>query len=58
MSAFGTIGSVIGGVGASFFGDYIGNNMFYSAYTKDNAKETMGSIILGWLLEIFGKFAK
>ena len=55
-NAFGAMGSAVGGAAATFLGDYMGNSIFYSTYTKDNAKETSGGIFLNWVLEFFGRF--
>ena len=55
-NVFGTIGSAVGGAAATFLGDYMGNSIFFSTYTKNNAKETSGGIFLNWVLEFFSHF--
>ena len=55
-NAFGAIGSAVGGAAATFLSDYMGNSIFFSTYTKNNAKETSGGIFLNWVLEFFSHF--
>lgn len=48
---FGIMGNAVGGLGTSLFGDYLANNLFYSSYKKNDAKDTAASVIFDWFLQ-------
>ena len=55
MTAGGIIGRIGGSAIGAFVGDYIGNNVVYSAFTKKDAQKTMTDMFFNWLLE-FGRW--
>ncbi len=55
MTVFGKSSSLFGAAMATYFGDYIGGNLFGNSYTESNAKDTMQNIMLDWILQ-FGRW--
>ena len=58
MNTFGKLFGIIGGLGASFYGDYIGAKLFNRAYSISNARDSRESVMFGWMLELINWLSK
>ena len=58
MNIFGKSFGIVGGLSASFYGDYIGAKLFNRIYSTSNARDSRDSVMFGWMLEFLNWLSK